>query len=1013
MKKFIFSVIILALSYNVIYAQDYALQFDGNNEYVTTTYSSGIQTLSFWFKTDDFDQHHSLFGQRYDSNEESGNWQMHWDEQGNQHLRIYAYDSNGDGDEMLTNTAFETGKWYHVAVTSDGTTLKYSVNGELDSSHSWDIILGAGNNDDGLYIGGSGENGSIESFNGTIDEVKIWDEVRTEAEIQEYICSGLSGTETNLIAYYTMSDGSGSTLTDNSSNSYTGTLHNMEDGDWVTDYIVPTGDGTSGTPYQIAGFNNLYWLSQTSSDWDKYFEQSNDIDLLVTQNWNDDHSGDAEGFSPIGSSSTDFTGSYDGGGYTIDNLYINRSSDEIALFGQTNGATITKIGVTNADITGDSYVGGLVGNHNEGGTVSYSYTTGSVYGTSTFNTYVGGIVGDNSGSISNSYSTASVSGEDDIIGGLVGAHSGTISQCYATGLVSGDNYIGGLVGNNSFGEVNNSFWDTETSGQSSSDGGTGKSTVEMQTRSTFTDAGWDFAGETANGTEEIWSISSSYNTGYPNLDDVNANFWSGDTDSDWATGSNWESGSIPTSSNDVRLISNATNNPVINAGAECNDLTVESGASLVGQEYLTVNGIATIQREIEGYSVSTSDGWHLLSSPVNNMTIANSDFEPDAGAGNDDFYAWEESSYMWLNYEVGSNNIDNFENGTGYLIAYQNTATREFTGDLNTSDVTVSGLTDQTSSNDSDYGWNLVGNPFTSAIQWADGNWDLTNFQATAKIRDESGGNYIDITSDGTNIIPVNQGFFVQAINDGVNLTIPLDAQIHDGQGFYKNDKEPEGFLKLKVSANENSFYDIQTIRLHESSDESYDKYDSEKFYGNENAPQLYSIDDDLGILSTHSVHPSSIDGTRIFPLGFEAVDGEYTVSLDMNTLGEEYSVTLEDTKADKMIDFSEQETYTFSAQEGDEVERFHLHLKKSAIGIPEDSELQNTNIYANNHNVYIQTSDNLTNSTVFVYNTLGQLVVQKDLNNDYRVIGMESKGAYIVKVSAEEGTVTEKVIIH
>ncbi|MCF8338331.1 MAG: lamin tail domain-containing protein [Bacteroidales bacterium] len=488
--------------------------------------------------------------------------------------------------------------------------------------------------------------------------------------------------------------------------------------------------------------------------------------------------------------------------------------------------------------------------------------------------------------------------------------------------------------------------------------------------------------------------------------------WEGTARSNsWTTSGNWSNG-IPDENYRVVIPSSLSTYPTISAAATVNSIVIENGGSLVGQEYLTVNGIATFQREIEGYSVSTSDGWHLLSSPVNNMTIAGSDFEPDAGAGNDDFYAWEESSYTWLNYEVGSNNIDNFENGTGYLVAYENTATREFTGDLNTSDVTVSGLTDQNPSNDSDYGWNLVGNPFSSAIQWDDGNWDLTDFQATAKIRDESGGNYIDITSGGTNIIPVNQGFFVQAINDGVNLTIPSGAQIHDGQGFYKNDKESEGFLKLKVSADANSFYDIQTIRLHEASDESYDRYDSEKFAGNENAPQIYSIDEDLGNLSTHSVHPSSIDDSRIFPLGFEAVDGEYTASMNVNTLGEEYSAVLEDTKADKMIDFSEQETYTFSALEGDDVERFRLHLEKSAIGIPADSELQDTHIYANDHKIYIQTSETLTNGMVSVFNTLGQLIVQDDLNAGYRVIGMESKGAYIVKVRAEEGFSSEKVII-
>jgi len=83
-------------------------------------------------------------------------------------------------------------------------------------------------------------------------------------------------------------------------------------------------------------------------------------------------------------------------------------------------------------------------------------------------------------------------------------HEGTISNCYSTGSVSGVEYVGGLLGRN-FGEVIGSLWDTETSGQSASDGGTGLATEQMQTMSTFTDAGWDFVS--------IWWIFEG--VGYP------------------------------------------------------------------------------------------------------------------------------------------------------------------------------------------------------------------------------------------------------------------------------------------------------------------------------------------------------------------------------------------------------------------------------------------------------------------------------------------------------------------
>jgi len=105
------------------------------------------------------------------------------------------------------------------------------------------------------------------------------------------------------------------------------------------------------------------------------------------------------------------------------------------------------------------------------------------------------------GTVSNSYSTGSVTG-NRYVSGLVGLNLwGIISSCYSTGTVSGDGPVGGLVGENSESTVNNSFWDIETSGQSTSAGGTGKTTAEMQDIDTFMDT------ET-EGLDEPWDITA-------------------------------------------------------------------------------------------------------------------------------------------------------------------------------------------------------------------------------------------------------------------------------------------------------------------------------------------------------------------------------------------------------------------------------------------------------------------------------------------------------------------------
>ena len=110
-----------------------------------------------------------------------------------------------------------------------------------------------------------------------------------------------------------------------------------------------------------------------------------------------------------------------------------------------------------------------------------------------------------------------ISGHADV-GGLVGYNPGWITASYSTGSVSGDEDVGGLVGWDDWyydARTIASFWDVQTSGQTDSAGGTGKTTIEMQTAKTFLDVGWDFVGETANGTEDIWKIAEGLD--YPRL----------------------------------------------------------------------------------------------------------------------------------------------------------------------------------------------------------------------------------------------------------------------------------------------------------------------------------------------------------------------------------------------------------------------------------------------------------------------------------------------------------------
>jgi hypothetical protein len=323
------------------------------------------------------------------------------------------------------------------------------------------------------------------------------------------------------------------------------------------------GNGTAEDPYQIMDW---YHLDNVRNYLSSYFIVISDLDSnsigyteLASATANE-----GKGWQPIAGNST-FDGSFDGQDYEICDLFINRPDEsQVGLFGvlgdagtienvgvngnvtgqgnvgglmgknegtvsnsfatgrvigdnnvgglvgqDFNGSTVTDSYAT-GNVTGDSNVGGLVG-WNKNGAVNNSYATGRVIGTSN----VGGLVGKNAASqniaaTSNSYATGPVIG-DDIVGGLVGKNdnTGSVTDSYSTGSVTGSSNVGGLVGKGQDEDVTNSFWDTETSGQGSSAGGTGQTPEQMKEFDTFDGVEWDITTVDNSSTRDtgyIWNI---------------------------------------------------------------------------------------------------------------------------------------------------------------------------------------------------------------------------------------------------------------------------------------------------------------------------------------------------------------------------------------------------------------------------------------------------------------------------------------------------------------------------
>ncbi|MCO7175459.1 InlB B-repeat-containing protein [Sporolactobacillus kofuensis] len=321
--------------------------------------------------------------------------------------------------------------------------------------------------------------------------------------------------------------------------------------------IPMQGSGTSADPYIIT---TAAQLDSVRNDLSASYKLGNDIDLSSYDNW--------QPIGTIDNGQA-LSGTFDGDGHTISNLKINRPDlDDVGLFAHLENGTVKNVKLENVnvngrinvgglvgfyrgdtisnssvsgEINGSSYVGGLVG-YSEG-TINGSYSTADVIGAQE----VGGLVGENDGnintsfasghvqgtgsvgglvgyfqssdfdffgdpiSVNNSYASGSVQGSNGV-GGLIGRAqifmpgSVTISNSYASGSISGTNSVGGITGASSGVTITNSFYDKETAGLSSSTDNAAKSTVEMQTKSTYTNAGWDF--------NSIWKMNPGE---YPKL----------------------------------------------------------------------------------------------------------------------------------------------------------------------------------------------------------------------------------------------------------------------------------------------------------------------------------------------------------------------------------------------------------------------------------------------------------------------------------------------------------------
>ena len=513
--------------------------------------------------------------------------------------------------------------------------------------------------------------------------------------------------------------------------------------------------------------------------------------------------------------------------------------------------------------------------------------------------------------------------------------------------------------------------------------------------------------------------ASALNGGSPGK--LNSTTWSGATDNDWNTSSNWSNG-IPVSTSDLLIPASLTNYPTASGAVTVNSVTINSGASLIAQG--TFTGSVTYNRNIP------TTNWYLVSSPVVGQDI--DAFVATAGLAsgngtNVGLSDYNNATPGWEYYQNGASGTGNFTSGDGRSIKLASTGDVSFTGTINTSDVNIS-ITDATGSGGNAF--NLVGNPYPSFIA-ANNSADATNnilkvndtdndylSESTLWFWNQGTSSYNQINhASAAKYIAPGQGFFVSA--DGTySFSITEAMQSHQSSDSFQrsNNNRPEINLAITNGTNERNA-DIYYI---EGTTTGWDNgYDSSIFSGvaNEFAIYTHSVSNGNGRnLGIQSLPPNNFEN-MIIPLGINAEAGTaITIDAATNNFPSGINIYLEDKQDNSFTLLEADANFSFTPENNlSGIGRFYLHTTSSVLSADDFGINNNVSIYtSSNENLRIVGVQNGT-ANLQMFNILGKTVLKTSFEgngvNDIKVNDIPI-GIYIVKLTSENGTLNRKIII-
>ena len=485
--------------------------------------------------------------------------------------------------------------------------------------------------------------------------------------------------------------------------------------------------------------------------------------------------------------------------------------------------------------------------------------------------------------------------------------------------------------------------------------------------------------------------------------------WEGSTDTDWNNATNWSGNTVPTPTDNI-VLDDHTNSPFIgvNSTANCNNLIINPGATLTIQSDVTntgsliVSGTASSTGTVIAQRNTTAGQWHSISSPLGGATV-NSLYlngSPDVWLKDHDEATNAYTYITDLNEPLGD------MKGFFAWVGGSNPQTFDIVGDIRVGEVGSDNNMVRSVSG-SNGGWNFVGNPFTSAIDWnAASGWTKTNIGGTIYTYNSPNWatwNGSTGTNEGSQYIASGQGFFVN-VNEGSStgtLKMDNDVQVHNTAPFLKEKVvTPDNLIRLEVSAN--SFSDETIIELDKDFTEGFDSdFDAHKLFSfNTDAPQIFSTANELmavnGLpLSTYQV-PIDVRGAQDLEMtisltenqGFDAVYlVDHFTGRQTNLTAEDYSFIYNQSVTDRF-------TVYFTTVTGiDDLEKeffkIYTYHKEIRVIIPEGQQTE-----------------------IFVYNLTGQITHQIAGHPGMNEIQVSTTGYYVVRAVSNSIVSIKKVFI-